>query len=102
MRIIKSAFIHDAIRRHSDAGPGLLAWSQIVKGASWDKFNDVRASINTADRVVTASGRAVVVFNIGGNRYRLICAIHYDHRRIYLLRFLTHAEYSKNFWKADL
>ena len=46
--------------------------------------------------------RERIVFNIKGNRYRLIVAIHYDRQLVYVLRFLTHAEYSKDMWKNQL
>lgn len=43
-----------------------------------------------------------MVFNIGGNKYRLIAAIHFNRQIIFVLRFLTHAEYDKNIWKEQL
>jgi mRNA interferase HigB len=48
------------------------------------------------------SGRQVVVFNIKGNDFRLVCAIHYKTGTIFLLRFFTHADYSKNRWQSTL
>ena len=48
------------------------------------------------------SNRTVVIFNIGGKNYRLITAIHYNRQLVFVLRFMTHAEYSKNRWKDDL
>ena len=44
----------------------------------------------------------MTVFNICGNKYRLIAAIHYNRQRVYVLRLLRHAEYSKDFWKDRL
>ena len=44
----------------------------------------------------------VTVFNVGGNKYRLIAAIHYNRQRLYVLRILTHAEYDKDRWKDIL
>jgi mRNA interferase HigB len=55
-----------------------------------------------ADPVEVASGRQVIVFNVCGNTYRLIVALHFDRQWAYTLRFLTHAEYSKNRWKDEL
>jgi hypothetical protein len=49
-----------------------------------------------------SSGRTVVIFNIGGNKYRLITAIHYNTRKVFVLRFLTHAEYDLQSWKEGL
>jgi mRNA interferase HigB len=42
------------------------------------------------------------VFNVCGNDFRLIVAIHYNRGIVYTLRFLTHAEYSKDKWKKEL
>lgn len=58
--------------------------------------------LRLADTARVKSGRAVVVFDIAQNRYRLIAAVHYDCGRIYALRFLTHKEYDRNSWKNEL
>lgn len=50
----------------------------------------------------TASGRTVTIFNIGGGKYRLVTAIHYNVEKIFTLRIMTHAQYSKEAWKRDL
>jgi len=41
----------------------------------------------------------LVVFNIGGNKYRLIAAIHFNRRKLYIRHVLTHTEYDKERWK---
>jgi hypothetical protein len=55
-----------------------------------------------ADQVRVASGNPVMVFNICGNHFRLVCAIHYNTGKVFLLRFLTHAEYDQDRWKNEL
>ena len=40
-----------------------------------------------------------MVFNIGGNKYRLIAVIHYNRRKVYIRQVLTHAEYDRDKWK---
>jgi mRNA interferase HigB len=52
--------------------------------------------------VRVASHRPVVVFNIGGNAYRLVAAIHYNKQVVYVLRIMTHAEYDRGEWKKQL
>jgi mRNA interferase HigB len=52
--------------------------------------------------VTVSSGRSVTVFNIRGNDYRLVAAIHYNTQRVYALRVLTHAEYDRDRWKDQL
>jgi mRNA interferase HigB len=65
-------------------------------------FADLRRIFRSADQVRVASDKPVVVFNICGNNYRLICAIHYNTGKVFLLRFLTHAQYDKDQWKEEL
>ena len=70
--------------------------------AEWTCLTDVRCTFGHADAVRVKSGRMVVVFNIKGNDFRLITAIHYNVSKVFVLRFLTHAEYSKDGWKEEL
>lgn len=102
MRIIKPARIRDYAQAHPDAGASLMGWLATAKVASWGSLMEVRQTWRHADGVKVASGRTVVVFNIAGNAYRLITAIHYDRHTMYVLRFMPHAEYSKDRWKQEL
>jgi len=56
------------------------------------------------DRVITRKGSAVCVFNLGHGKssYRLIAAVHFNTRIVFVLRLLIHPEYDKNEWKAEL
>jgi len=88
--------------KHSKARPSLERWMKMTKGSQWKNFTEVRRTFGSADRAKVYSGRMVVIFNISGNDYRLITAIHYNVEKAYILCFLTHAEYSKNTWKDEL
>jgi mRNA interferase HigB len=74
----------------------LRAWYQVVKAANWTCFADVRKTYNSADLVGNK-----VVFNIGGNKYRLIAVIDYDNHKLFVRFVLTHEEYDKGQWKGD-
>jgi mRNA interferase HigB len=102
MRIVKSARIRDFAQAYPDAAASLMGWLTAARLASWRSLMEVRRTYRHADGVKVDSGRVVVVFNIAGNRYRLLTAIHYDRQTIYVLRFLTHADYSKDRWKREL
>lgn len=52
--------------------------------------------------VAVSSGNKVIVLNVCGNAYRMIVAVHFDKKRVFMLRFLTHADYSKDHWKSEL
>ena len=73
-----------------------------TRTGQWNNIIDLRRTFPSADAVLVASGRPVIVFNIAGNRYRLVTAIHFNTKFVYVLRFLTHAEYSQDSWKDQL
>jgi mRNA interferase HigB len=102
MRIITRKRLREFVQRHRDAAEPLEKWYRLFREAEWENLQDVRRVYLHADTVTVASGNTVTVFNICGNKYRLIVAIHYNRQRVYVLRLLRHAEYSKDFWKDRL
>ncbi len=102
MRVIKPSRLNEYAKAHARAGKSLEIWYKVVKKAQWRSFIEVRSTFGSADEVKVSSGKNVIVFNIGGNTFRLICAAHYDRKKIFVLRLMTHAEYSKNEWKETL
>ena len=84
---------------HEDAKGPLRAWYTHVnsKTVSWQSWGDVKASFASASIVGDC-----VVFNIGGNKYRLIAAVHYNTQIVYAMLFMTHAQYDKDKWKRML
>jgi mRNA interferase HigB len=77
-----------------DAERPLRRWFNTAEAAAWQSFADVRAVYTKADQV----GR-FTVFNIDGNKYRLITVIHYNRAKIYVRRVLSHAKYNRGGWK---
>jgi mRNA interferase HigB len=102
VRIIKEAFLVAAGREHSPAARHLDTWRKTVKAAAWHNLVAVRQSYPDTDAVKVRSGRTVLVFNLRRNDYRLIAAAHFNRQIVYTLRFMTHAEYSKDRWKDTL
>ncbi|MFY9261724.1 MAG: type II toxin-antitoxin system HigB family toxin [Gallionella sp.] len=78
----------------------LNRWLTIVSKTQFADFNALHATFPSADVVKDVQGRSLTVFNIHGNKYRLIAAIHYNHNILYIRHILTHAEYDKGKWKA--
>ena len=78
-------------RAHRAAEPPLRAWVTIVKAAHWPNPVAVKASFNTAD--LLANGR--VVFDIGGNKWRIVAKLNYRHQILYVRFVGTHAQYDK-------
>ena len=102
VRIIKAKFLRDAARQYPKAGAYLATWNKTVRQAAWRSLSDLRQSYPSADIVRVASGKPVIVFNVCGNTYRLIVAMHFNRQMAYTLHFITHAEYSKDRWKDEL
>jgi mRNA interferase HigB len=96
MHIISKKKLRDFWQRSPRAKSPLDAWYQIAKKARWETFADVRAAFNAADCV----GR-FVVFDIGGNKYRLIAVIHFNRGKLFIRHVLTHAEYDEGKWKSE-
>jgi mRNA interferase HigB len=91
MRIIAVSTLREFWSRPGcgDAEQPLRAWVHIVRSADWSKPTEVRGMFRSAD--VLPGGR--IVFNIGGNKYRLIAAVHYRGKRIYVRFIGTHRDY---------
>lgn len=99
MRIISLKCLREFWELHADAEQPLRAWYKVVSGAKWKSLRDVRATYPHADGVQTDAGEMLTVFNIGGNKYRLIVRIRYDYQLVNIRFVLTHAEYDKGKWK---
>lgn len=96
MHVISKKKLRDFWHRHPKARSPLEAWYQVAKHAEWESVADVRRTFGSADPV----GR-FVVFDIGGNKYRLIAAIHFNRGKLFVRHVLTHAEYDEGQWKDD-
>ena len=94
MRIISKAAITEFSKTHEDALEALLHWYAVAKRATWRHLADVRADFPHADAV-----EMFTVFNIGGNKYRLISVIKYRWQIVYIRHILTHRKYDEGKWK---
>ena len=74
-----------------DAEQPLRTWVHIVKAADWSRPTDIKLLFNSAD--IVANDR--VVFDIRGNKYRLVAAVHYRGKRVYVRFIGTHCEYDR-------
>jgi mRNA interferase HigB len=94
MHVIAKPILVDFWTTHPDAESPLSTWYHLVKAEVFADFNDLRRTFASADLV-----EGLTVFNIGGNKYRLIAAIHYNRHKVYIRNVLTHAEYDQGGWK---
>ena len=73
----------------------------MAKLAEWSNFSDVRRTFGAADTYKRA-GYTYVIFNIGGNKYRLVAKIEFSIQVLYVREVLTHDEYEDGKWKDRL
>lgn len=81
------------ISNHPDAATALAHWHEQTERNRWDTPNEVRVTFPNASFV----GKWTI-FNIGGNKYRLVCHLHHNRKRCYIHAILTHREYDAIDW----
>jgi mRNA interferase HigB len=102
MHVIAGKAIRDYATAYKDASTWLMTFLERAEAAKWASIVDVRRIYPHADAVKVSSGNDVIVFNACGNNYRLVTAIHFNRSKLYILRFMTHADYNKSLWKDQL
>jgi mRNA interferase HigB len=94
MHIITRKRLNVFAEQHPETKSALERWYREMKRRTFASFAEVQSVFPAADHV----GK-LTVFNIGGNKVRLIAASHYNRRRVYIRAVLTHHEYDENKWK---
>lgn len=95
MRIISRKALREFWERYSDSQGPLVRWYKIVAQSEFRNLAELRLTFPSADVVGD-----LIVFNIGGNKYRLIASVHFNRGKVYVRHVLTHAEYNQGEWKA--
>lgn len=94
MHVITRKRLRDFAARYREAAEPLAIWYAIMAKTDFSTFAEMKRVFGSVDKV----GKFTVL-DIGGNKYRLIAAIHYNRRKVYIRYVLTHAEYDRNKWK---
>lgn len=94
MRPLNRRRLKEYAAQHSDADGPLRSWWNIVQGADWHTFSQVRQTFNTASYVDPHT-----IFNVKGNDYRLVTYIDFDKGTVVMKWFGSHSEYDKGQWK---
>lgn len=94
MHVISYRCLREYARSHNDCRDSLDSCYKIASKANWSNLIEVQSVFSTAEAVGNFT-----VFNIKGNKYRLIVSIDYQRQLIYVKYVLTHAEYDKEAWK---
>jgi mRNA interferase HigB len=94
MHIISRKALKEFWEEHPDSESALTRWFKIVDKTDFSNFVELRETFPSADLVDN-----LIVFDIGGNNYRLIASIHFNRNKIFIRHLLTHADYDKGVWK---
>ena len=91
MRIIAPNRLREFWEKHTDAQQALQAWYADVKQADWQTPADIKNVYRNVS--IVANNRAI--FNIKGNKYRLVVVVQYQYGIVYIRFVGTHQEYDK-------
>ena len=92
MHLISQRPLREFWAKYKDSEKPLRVWVKAVQSAASEYFEDVKKAFSSADQY-----EKFTIFDIGGNKYRLIVVIHYNTQKVYVRHILTHKEY--DFWK---
>lgn len=98
MHIITRSRLRAFAKDYPDAEEPLDVWYHIVRRARYKTSHEVKADFGTADFI----GKRRVVFDIGGNKYRLVVQIAYRWGRVFIRHVVTHKEYDRLTKKGSL
>lgn len=94
MHVISRKALQTFWTRHPDSKTALVRWFKVMEQTDFRTLNELHATFPNADQV-----EDWIVFNIGGNKYRLIASIHFNRGKVYVRHILTHEQYSRGGWK---
>lgn len=96
MHIISKKKVVEFIEKHPPSKGSLESWYKIVSKNDYKSTNELKKHFGSVDYV-----DGLFVFNISGNHFRLIAAIHFNRNKHYIREILTHSEYDKEKWKKE-
>lgn len=94
MKLISNKALREFAAIHPDADEPLQAWRRLVERGTFQSFAELRATFASVDKVGDR-----YVFNIGGNKYRLIVSMVFSVQTVWVKTVLKHADYDKGAWK---
>jgi mRNA interferase HigB len=94
MHVISRKVLRQFWELHADSQTALIRWFKVMEHTEFRSFVELRAAFPSADKVGDW-----IVFNIGGNKYRLVASIHFNRGKVYIRHILTHQEYDREVWK---
>lgn len=94
MHVITRKALRALADEHPDARAPLDTWYKLMRQGQFKSFSDLRQTFGSVDKVGN-----LYVFDIGGNKYRVIAAVHFNRGKVFIRGAMTHAEYDREKWK---
>ena len=94
MHVISKRKLKTFWEAHSESRRPLEAWFKIVRTSRYRTFSELKRTFPKADKVGDK-----IVFDVGGNKYRLIAVVHFNRFKVYVRHVLTHEAYDKGVWR---
>lgn len=96
MHIITKRRITEAKLLYPESTNALDGWYQVISKNEFSNFAALKKTFNSIDKVGD-----LYVFDIGGNKIRLIASIHFNRQKLYIRHILTHKTYDKGLWRKQ-
>jgi mRNA interferase HigB len=93
LKVLGLEVLDKAKKNHRDLAFPVATWLTVATEANWKKLNELRQTWRNTDCV-----KGQTIFNIKGNKYRLIAVVNYAAQTIFVKMLVTHAEYSEGGW----
>ncbi len=95
MKIISNSALRAFAALHPRADERLQSWRRVIEKNSFASWAELKTAFNTVDKV-----GELAVFDIGGNKCRLVAYIRFEKQIVYIKAVLTHRDYDKGAWKS--
>jgi mRNA interferase HigB len=97
VHVISYKRIREAKDKYPQASSAMDGWYRIMKKNTFNNFSEVKRTFGSVD--ISRAFYIFYIFDVGGNKLRIITNIHFDRRKFYIRHVLTHKEYDKQNWK---
>jgi mRNA interferase HigB len=94
VHVITKRRITEARTKYRDCASALDSWFKIIEENSFNHFADLKKTFNSVDKV-----GPLYVFDIGGNKLRIIASIHFNRQKLYIRHIFSHKEYNAGIWR---
>ena len=102
MKVIGKLRLQEFWAKDKRAKTPFQKWTKTVQDANWYNFANTKQTFSSASWIKVCGKREFVVFNVGGNKYRLVTTVNYQQETAIVEFALTHKEYDKGNWKVCL